>query len=224
MERIVKRFYHNSVISRVFHTLVYCLKRELKDCHSVLDLGCGPDSPIKYCNVKYSVGVDAFKPYIEKSRKKKIHSKYILGDITKLSFAPKSFDAAILIDVLKHLEKEVGAEVLEKAEKWAREKVIISTPNGYLPQKSIDENPFQAHQSGWKVEELEKLGYKAYGMAGWKFLRRENVSEKVNQEGDIFSTIRFRPKSFWLIVSELTQLITYYFPKLAFEVFYVKNL
>ncbi|MCJ7787035.1 hypothetical protein MUP06_02395 [Patescibacteria group bacterium] len=70
---------------------------------------------------------------------------------------------------------------------------------------------------------MKILGYRAHGVAGWKFLRRENISEKVNQEGDIFSTIRFRPKSFWLIVSELTQAITYYFPKLAFEVFYVKK-
>lgn len=223
MEGLIKRLYYNELISRIFHTLVYCLKRELRDFDSVLDLGCGADSPIKYCEVKYNVGVDAFKPYIKESKKKKIHNKYILKDITKVKFKPKSFNAVIMIDVLEHLEKNKGSELLKKAEKWAKKKVVVSTPNGFLPQRTIDKNPFQSHRSGWEVKELEKLGYKAYGMAGWKFLRRENISEKVNQEGDIFATIRFRPKVLWLIISELTQAITYYFPKLAFEIFLVKK-
>jgi len=223
LEGIIKHLYHHPIISRIFHTLVYCLKRELRDCDSVLDLGCGPNSPIKYCRVKYSVGVDVFRPYIEESKKKKIHNKYILKDITRINFKPKSFDAVIMIDVLEHLEKEQGRKLLKKAEKWAKKKVIVSTPNGFISQKAIDKNSFQAHLAGWTPEEMRELGYKGYGMAGWKFLRRENISEKVNQEGDIFSTIRFRPKSFWLIISELTQAITYFFPKLAFEVFYVKT-
>lgn len=168
MGRLIKQLYYNRLLSRLFHTLVYCLKRELKDCQSVLDLGCGSDSPIKYCNIAYSVGVDAFKPYIEESKSKKIHTNYILGDITKLNFEPQSFDAVILIDVLEHLEKEKGEQLLEKVERWARKKVILSTPNGFLPQRSIDENPFQAHRSGWIVEEIKKLGYKACGMAGWR--------------------------------------------------------
>jgi len=224
MEKLIKKFYHNSIISRIFHTLVYCLKRELKDCDSVLDLGCGQDSPIKYCNVSHSIGVEGFKPYFEETKRKKIHTKYLLGDITKVNFEPKSFDAVIMIDVLEHLEKEQGRKLLKKVEKWAKKKIIVSTPNGYLPQKSLDKNLLQNHLSGWNVEEMKSFKYKAYGMAGWKFLRRENISEKVSQEGDIFATIRFRPKSFWLITSELTQAVVYYFPTLAFEVFYVSNL
>ena len=224
MEELIKRLYRNKLVSRFFHTSVYCLQQALRDCASVLDLGCGPDSPIKYCKVAYSVGVDAFEAYIKESWKRKIHNKYILEDITTVNFKPDGFDAVILIDVLEHLEKEEGRKLLEKAERWARKKVIISTPNGYLPQRSIDNNPFQKHRSGWEVAELARLSYRAYGMGGWKFLRRENVSEKVKQEGDIFSTVRFRPREFWLIVSELTQLVAYFFPKSAFGVFYVKNL
>lgn len=224
MEEIIKRLYHQPLISRIFHTLVYCLKRELKDCNSVLDLGCGPDSPIKYCNMQYSVGVDIFKPYLKESKKKKIHSKYILRDLTKLDFQTKSFDAIILIDVLEHLKKDQGRKLLEKAEKWARKKVIVSTPNGYLPQKSIDRNLLQTHRSGWGIEGMKNLGYKAYGMAGWKFLRGENISKNINQKGKIFATIRLRPKEFWLIISELTQSIIYYLPEFAFEIFYVKIL
>lgn len=221
MERIIKKLYHNPIISRIFHTLVYCLKRELEDCESVLDLGCGSSSPIQYCkNIKYSVGVDAYKPYLEESKKKKIHDKYILGDITKVNFKPKSFDAVIMIDVLEHLEKESGNQLLEKAENWARKKIIVSTPNGFLPGE--DRISFQSHRFGWTIREMKKLGYRIYGMAGLKFLRKRKVDENINNE-DLF-TIRFRPKFFWFLIGVFTQLITYYFPNLAFEVFCVKIL
>jgi len=221
--RVIDKLYHNKLISRLFHTVVYCLKRELADCHSVLDLGCGSDSPIKYCDIPYSVGVDAFRPYLEVSKKRKIHTEYILANITELNFKPNSFDAIVLIEVLEHLSKKEGKTLLKKAENWARKKIIITTPNGYLPQGEMSNNPYQVHRSGWTVEEIKKLGYKAYGMAGWKFLRKENTSEKMEDKEAIFSTIRFPPKLLWLAISEFTQLFTYYLSNRAFEVFYVKE-
>lgn len=186
MEGLIKKLYHNKLISRLFHTSVFCLKRELKDCYSVLDLGCGPDSPIKYCNVPYSVGVDAFEPYIKAGKEKKIHTEYILANISDLNFKPNSFDGVVLIEVLEHLTKEQGKVLLEKVEAWAKKKVIISCPNGYLPQSSMSENPFQSHRSGWEVKEMRCCGYKAYGMAGWKFLRKENTSEEMEDEKQYF--------------------------------------
>ena len=224
MIKIIKKLYYNELISYIFHTVVYCLKRELKDCHSVLDLGCGKNSPVQYCNVPYSVGVDIFKPYIKISKGKKIHNDYILADITRLNFKPNSFDAVILIDVLEHLPKEEGERLLDKVELWARNKIIITTPNGFVPQKDIDQNPFQKHRSGWTIEEFKKRGYRVYGLAGWKFLRRENIVEDSNAEDSILSTIRFKPRILWFIISAISQIITYYFPRYAFELFCVKNL
>ena len=224
MEKIINYLYHNKFISSIFHTLPYCLDQALKGCRTVLDIGCGPDSPLKYSQIPYSVGVDVFKPYIDNSRKKKIHTKYITGDINKINFSNNSFDAVIMIDVLEHNTKKAGKEILKKAGKWAVKKIIVTTPNGYLPQKCIDKNIFQSHQSGWTIDEMTKLGYKAYGLAGFKFFRSENISEKYNTKGNIYSTIKFNPKILWLIISELSQLIAYYFPKIAFETFYIKKL
>lgn len=220
---VLDKLYHNRFVSRLFHTSVYCLKRELENCNSVLDLGCGSDSPIKYCNVYHSVGVDSFKPSIRASKKKRIHSEYILSDIRKINFKPSSFDAVILIEVLEHLPKKDGERMLEKAETWASKKVIVSSPNGYFPQPDVNNNLYFRHLSGWDVEKMRNLDYEACGMAGLKFLRKENTSSK-EADNTIFSTMKFRPKFFWLIISELTQLLTYCFPELAFEIFYVKQL
>lgn len=191
----------------------------------MLDLGCGPASPIQYCSVSYSLGVDIYKPFIEISQRKGIHQDYLVSDVASVNFADKSFDAVVLIEVLEHLTKEDGALLLEKIEKWARKKIIITTPNGYLPQSALSENPYEVHSCGWSVDEFKKRAYKAYGISGWKFLRTENTAEGYGASGNaMFSTLRFHPRLFWIIVSGLSQLLTYYFPRLAFEVFYVKDL
>ena len=42
-------------------------------------------------------------------------------------------------------------------EKVARKKVIVFTPNGFVPQRPYDGNPFQEHLSGWSVDEIHEL-------------------------------------------------------------------
>jgi len=78
----------------------------------------------------------------KESKKKQIHNEYILADLRKLEFKPKSFDAILCLEVIEHLTKEEGHDLIKKMEKWARKKIIITTPNGY------DCNPFQTHKSG----------------------------------------------------------------------------
>jgi len=118
----------------------------------------------------------------------------------------------IALDVLEHLSKEEGYELLKKMERWARKKVIIFTPNGYVYQDGYDNNPFQEHKSGWGVKELEELGFKVFGINGWKKLRGYKAS------------IKYKPSFLWERISDLTQKITYYYPKLAFQLFAVKEI
>lgn len=225
MTRWVMRLYQSRLIERIFHTPVYFLRKELNDCQSVLDLGCGPDSPLQFCKVRYSFGVDIFAYFIEESKRKKIHNEYKLADIADLNFEPRSFDAVVLIEVLEHLTDEQGERLLERIESWARKKIVITTPNGFLPQGTLSQNPYELHRSGWNVGEMTSRGYKAYGISGCKLLRKENTSVGYGAKGEaIFSTLKFRPRFFWLIVSGLSQIITYYFPKLAYEVCYVKKI
>jgi hypothetical protein len=81
-------FLHSaSFMQRLFNTLNYRIRYELKDCSSVLDLGCGPDSPIKgIANIKYSIGVEAYEPYLKISKSKHIHTTYINDDINRVNF------------------------------------------------------------------------------------------------------------------------------------------
>jgi len=185
--RIVKTLY-----KKLFPSWIKQLKRELYECDTVLDLGCGYNSLIQYCNVPFSVG-ELFEPYLEESKKKGIHNEYIKEDIRKVELKPKSFDAVVLLDVLEHLSEEEGYELIKKMRKWARKKIVIFTPNGLVYQDGYDNNPLQEHKSGWSVEQLEKLGFKVYGINGWRKLRGYK------------SLIKYRPRLLWHLISELTQ-------------------
>jgi len=222
MKDLINRLHRSRFFGRIFHTLDYCLQEELKDCQTVLDLGCGPSSPLQHCkNIKYSVGVEAFKPYLELSRKRKIHTKYLNKKIEELDFPEKSFDAVIMIEVLEHLPEKTALLMLKKAEKWTKRKVIVSSPNGFIPQKAVDNNPFQKHLSGWSFKKMWSLGYESRGLAGLKFLRQEVENESMGD--DLTTSIRFWPRPFWFAVATLSQLITYFVPELAFELFSVKR-
>jgi len=190
------------------------VKKELVGCETVLDLGCGKGlkSPLQGMALTYAVGVEIFEPYLEECRQKKIHSDYIRADIRGIEFKDSSFDAVLMLEVLEHLTREEGRLLLDKCSRWAKKKVIISTPNGYLWQDKYDNNPFQEHISGWSVEELRSLGFSVIGFQGWKKLRG-------------YGTIpRYRPALLWEIISDMTQKVTYHYPRLAFRLLAVKIL
>jgi len=197
---------------RVFPGLFENLRKELAGCNTVLDLGCGYDSPIQYCRVPFSVGVELFDPYLEESKKKGIHNEYIKADVRKIEFRPRSFDAAVALDLLEHLTKDEGAELLCKMESWAKKKVVVFTTNGYLLQGPCDGNYLQEHKSGWRVDELGELGYKVCGINGWKRLRGYHGSAK------------YAPAFLWARISDLTQKITRRWPSQAFQLLAVKEI
>lgn len=216
----------SKLIGSIVHTLNFNLESSLDDCTSVLDLGCGPSSPVQFCkNITYSVGVDAFDQYLKQSKKQKIHTEYIQHNFLDLDFPPKSFDAIVLIEVLEHLSKKDGLRILKKASNWAKKKVIISTPNGYFPMGEVDNNSFQRHLSGWTVDDLNKLGFKSHGVSGFKFFyHTENQVISLSHSQNNFANIRLYPQPLFYLLNGLLQPIAYFFPRFAFGLYAVKTL
>lgn len=195
----------------LFPSIFVLMKRELAGYRTVLDLGCGHHSPLQVCNVPFSVGVELFEPSMLESRRIGIHSQYILGDVTRIGFKLKSFDAVIAVEVLEHLTKEEGTDFLHRMEEWATKKVVVTTPNGYVAQDPYDQNPLQEHRSGWDVDALRSLGFQVRGSAGWKALRGYK------------GYVKYRPAFLWERVSDLTQPLVYHFPRLASQLIAVKR-
>ena len=162
----------------------------------------------------YCVGIDIFAPSLEKSKKKKIHNEYYKINYSQAEeiFKENSFDCVLASDFIEHLEKEDGYKLLEIMERLAKKKVIIFTPNGFLPTGEYEGNPWQVHKSGWTVEEMRKKGYNVYGINGLKDLRKG------------LAKIRFKPRLFWLIISNISQYYTKNNPKKAFHILCIKDL
>lgn len=218
MEEVLKKIYKNT-FKKIFPStgeiVDAFLIRELKDCSRVIDLGCGPSSPLGRVKDKlkptlYSLGVDDFDPYLEKNKKDQIHSEYLKSNIFNISFPEKSFDAALLIDVVEHFEKEDFLNFLPKLEKIAK-KIIVMTPNGYVKQDEYDNNEYQIHKSGWTTEDMKKLGFRCYGVSGLKVLRGEAALPRI------------KPAILGNMISNITEPIVYNNSKLGYHLICVKE-
>lgn len=191
------------------------LIKELVDCKTILDLGCGPHSPLinikKYLNPNlYSVGVDNFEPYLEKNILQKNHSEYIKGDILEIDFNNKKFDCVLLVDVIEHFEEKEFINLLIKLEKISN-KIIVITPNGFIEQDGYDNNIYQIHKSGWSVEKMKKLGFTCFGVTGLKYLRGKGAKTII------------KPNVLGNFLSNITEYFVFNRPKLAYHLMCVKK-
>ncbi len=190
------------------------LTRQLHDAQSVLDVGCGARSPLAKVPKHFrAVGIDAFEESIAKSKKLGIHDSYIRLDVTLIEkkVKPKTFDAVVALDLIEHLTKREGEQMLTAMERIARKKIIVMTPNGFYRQDPYENNPYQVHKSGWTTRDFHSRGYKVLGIRGFKMLRGE------------YATIRFKPWFIWATLSSLSQYILLLFPELSYQIFAVKN-
>ena len=190
------------------------LQKAIGDAGSVLDVGCGTDSPVgRIPRTFHSIGVDIYAPSLEDSRQKRLHDEYHELDVLEIdrAFAPRSIDAIVASDLIEHLRKPDGDTLLEKMERVARKRVIIFTPNGFLPQGDVGGNPWQRHLSGWTPAEMRSRGFRVIGVNGWKPLR------------GALAAPRWRPRLFWQCVSDLTEPLVRRHPEHAFQMLCVKE-
>jgi hypothetical protein len=196
--------------AKLFPSWTETAKRELAGCDSLLDLGCGFQSQIGQFQIPRTVGVDAFEPYVIESKKKAIHTDCIHADLRSVEFQDKSFDAIFCSEVLEHLPYNEGAALLKKMDRWARKKIVITTPSGWWWQQPFDHNPYQQHVSGWSATDLRGFGYRVQGMSGIKWIRGYHGQLK-------------NPAFFWARVASISEIVTRPIPELAFQLLAIKD-
>jgi SAM-dependent methyltransferase len=131
---------------------------------SVLDVACGLSLKSQYVTANIRVGVDIYRPYLEKIE---TDVPYVAINANALDietlFLPDSFDLVIVLDVVEHLEKDDALRLLDMAEAIARRAVVVETPLGFIPQ-NLDiwghgGHEWQTHRSGWETADFLQRGY-----------------------------------------------------------------
>ena len=150
------------------------LSRALEGCRTVLDIGCGGASPLRHLGIEHLVGVDAHAPTLEEAKRAGTHREFHLVDVRQVGayFQERRFDACVALDLIEHLIKADGISLIRDMEKLAVKRIVVFTPNGFLPQVS-PEGELQEHLSGWVPADMNDLGFRVIGMLGPKLLRGE---------------------------------------------------
>jgi len=191
------------------------LAATLTDCRSVLDVGCGARSPLGAVGFSgFSVGLDVSWPTLTAARAYGRHTALVRADAASVDrvFRPASVDAVVALDVIEHLERDRAVDLIGALERVARRRVVIFTPNGYVPQPPTPENPHQEHRSGFGADDMRALGYRVRGINGLGCLCGP------------FAESRWAPGALWRRVSDLTAPLVYRVPRLAFALLCVKDM
>jgi predicted TPR repeat methyltransferase len=190
------------------------LRTVLRDCRSVLDVGCGQESPLAVAGFGgFAVGVDVSWSELRVARARRIHTALVRADAATVErvFRPRAFDAVLALDVIEHLERGAALGLIAALETLARRRVVILTPNGFVAQPPAPANPHQEHRSGFTVRDMRRLGYRVRGIRG---LKRVCGS---------FAEAQWRPAFFWRRIADLAAPLAYLAPGAAFALFCVKE-
>lgn len=132
----------------------------------VLDIGCGI-RPQRFVVPDVAICVEPYQEYID-YLKRNVESANILiiplGALAALKALPdRSVDSVFMIDVIEHMPKNVGVQVVDECLRVARGQIIIFTPLGFMPQSvhagevdgwGLSGGEYQDHKSGWSPEDF----------------------------------------------------------------------
>lgn len=202
------------------YNLGFRLDQEIEPNWKVLDVGCGKRCALKPTAKNFwTVGIDHYFPYIQFCRASGAYDAFSLGDARHLPFKSNAFDCLVAIEVLEHMNRKDAFLMLKELERVAAKKIILTTPNGFLPTYAgPDDNPEEAHLSGWKVEELNDLGFDIYGISGLK------IFWTIRRGRAVFRFIPDRFRFLQKIIMDISGFFVHKRPKRAFQLLLIKKI
>jgi len=201
---------------RLHHSYDYrvWLARDLTGCQSILELGCGRNSPILQIGLgDFTDAVDIWQPYVDKHNVDGTYRSCECQDIIEMDLGENQYDAVVILDVLEHLDRKKvrDTDLFARMLKAAKKKVIIFVPNGFIENDHVDGDPYQAHISAWEPDDYLRRGYEVHGATGMRWILGKA------------SLPKWHPFSFWAIVAMVSQPYIYNHPKWAWHSYAVKK-
>jgi len=209
------------ILLKIPFTYMGILKNIAGNPKTVIDLGCGDGEIMKIIGEKeWNVtGVDIYTSSLKKADKTGMYKTLIKGNLVtvcrKLVKEKKKYDLVFCSQVIEHVTREDGEELLTLADKLARKRVYFGTPNGFMhqPEVFIKGNPHQHHKSGWTIEDFESRGFRVNGVGFKPLWSEDGIARTNNKISEFFITF----------VAFIFNPLVYYFPTLAAGILAVKD-
>lgn len=202
---------------------MWLLRQCIGEANTILDLGCEDGRLLELLSngKKWKVtGVDIFKKNVDAAAKREIFVKAIKGDVVKVSKQlikeKKKFDVVFCSQVIEHINRKDGEELLKLVDHLAKKRIFMGTPRGFMvqPEMFLGDNPHMVHKSGWSQEDFEQRGYKVFGIGFGPVWSESGVGRKYTKF-DIFIAG---------ILSYLFSPIVYFIPSLGAGMLCIKNI
>lgn len=169
---------------------MWLLKISVGNPKTILDLGCEDGRLLELLSDGKDwqvTGVDIFQKNIKAAAKRKIFVEAIRGDIVTIAKnlikKKKKYDVVFCSQVIEHIDRRHGEELLHLIDKLAKDKIVIGTPRGFMeqPEAFLGDNPHQVHKSGWTEDDFRKRGYKVYGVGFGPIWSEEGFGRSYNK-------------------------------------------
>jgi len=126
---------HNSSINNAVISILSSHHRKLLDVGYgygwfgyKLRIECQFNEPI--------IGFDIYKPYIAQIKRTEVYNDLIIGDARHLPFRDEAFDIVLAAELIEHLDKRDGLELIRECERVSRKLTILTTQRGNYPHSS----------------------------------------------------------------------------------------
>ena len=135
---------------------------KLKPTSRILDVGCG----IRPCQLPCNTHIclephQEYIDWLETWKPEDREVKIMQGTADRMSEIETTDTTLLMLDVIEHMEKEKGLEILSLAEEF--EQAAIFTPLGFRKQEhpngvdnwGMNGGFWQTHRSGWTVKDFK---------------------------------------------------------------------
>lgn len=203
---------------------MWLLRQSLGNSKTILDLGCGDGNLMELLADGKSwriTGIDLYTKNVKAASQRSVFTKVFKEDIIKFVkkqiTKKKKYDVVFCSQVIEHIDRKKGKELLTLIDSIARRRIIIGTPREFMeqPPAYFGDNPHQVHKSGWSEEDFRKRGYKVFGIGLSPFWSEEGLV-RINNNRVVVA--------FYCAVSFLFSPVAYFIPKFAAGILCIKDI
>jgi hypothetical protein len=160
------------------------------DIETLVDLGSGV-KPYNRLNPQVHLCVERFEPYIEYLQDKFKKTEIIIIKEDCLEFLKmqpnSSINTIVCLDLIEHLEREAGLELIAEIERTCSNQALVFTPNGFMQNHCNDDG---AHFWGWKNSLQNHLsGYEPVDFPNWKIIQSNDYYLDKNYSKGAFAAV-----------------------------------